>query len=521
VGRELVAYSNQTAYNYNYNINGMRLSKVGGGVTTNYLYSGTQLLRESNGTDTIWYIYDQMGMVGFELNGTTYYYVRNLQGDVTRILNTSGTTVATYLYDAWGKVTIGTNTNSIATKNPIRYRGYYYDNESNFYYLQSRYYDPETGRFISPDVVAEGGNLYAYCANDPVNSSDPSGYLSQKWKKRLIKIGIGVVLATAAIAITVATGGAAAPVIASIAIGTAVGAGIGAGIATASHVMQTGSWEGAGQAALEGLIDGAVDGFLTSSAFAFAGAAINAVKSAGQGATAIGRATANGGCFIAGTAVLTAFGVSVIEDIKVGDSVWSYNEQTQQNELKEVVRLYRYEKTEIVRVGTSDGQIISATTEHPFYVVNQGWFAAKDLRAGDILLLVNGKTVIVELVQHELLESPIIVYNFEVADNHNYYVAESISVSANSFVLVHNSCGSEINNGVIGKQRVGSALKTDSHHAFTDMVDNYAGHAKKTVINNNAVKFELQGSLNGKQGVFEWMVNGRGQVFHRFFRVIK
>ena len=76
------------------------------------------------------------------------YYVRNLQGDVVKILNTSGGVVATYTYDAWGKVT---SSGSIAQINPIRYRGYYYDTDTGFYYLQSRYYDPAVKRFINAD----------------------------------------------------------------------------------------------------------------------------------------------------------------------------------------------------------------------------------------------------------------------------------------------------------------------------------------------------------------------------------
>ena len=119
-------------------------------------------------------------MIGFELNGTPYYYVRNLQGDVTKIIDGSGNVVVQYAYGSWGKVLsiTGSLASTVGAKNPIGYRGYYYDTESELYYLNSRYYDPETGRFISPDVVAEGGNLYTYCANDPVNRSDDSGLLS-------------------------------------------------------------------------------------------------------------------------------------------------------------------------------------------------------------------------------------------------------------------------------------------------------------------------------------------------------
>lgn len=216
-----------------------------------------------------------------ELSGTTYdngkyYYVRNLQGDVTKILDTSGNIVGTYVYDTWGKV-ISTN-GDICHYNPIRYRGYYYDRETNLYYLNSRYYDPETGRFISPDVVAEGGNLYAYCVNDPVNSTDPSGYLSTFWK-RVIKVAVGSVTAVAAVALTVATGGAALPVVAGLAATTLFGAGVNAGIAAL-----TGGDVG------EAAIDGAVDSYMFGGIFSLGSAAINAIKAAGQGLKVVANA---------------------------------------------------------------------------------------------------------------------------------------------------------------------------------------------------------------------------------------
>ena len=94
------------------------------------------------------FLYDESGSpYSFIYNGTQYYYVKNLQGDVVKILNASGSVVANYYYDAWGKVT---NTgNIVGLYNPIRYRGYYYDTDTGFYYLQSRYYDPMVKRFIN------------------------------------------------------------------------------------------------------------------------------------------------------------------------------------------------------------------------------------------------------------------------------------------------------------------------------------------------------------------------------------
>jgi len=128
------------------------------------------------------FLYDESGSpYSFIYNGTQYYYVKNLQGDVMRIVDTTGSVVANYTYDAWGKVT--SSGNIVGLYNPIRYRGYYYDTDTGFYYLQSRYYDPAIKRFISADDASLLGangdftslNLYAYCGNNPVARSDDGG----------------------------------------------------------------------------------------------------------------------------------------------------------------------------------------------------------------------------------------------------------------------------------------------------------------------------------------------------------
>ena len=118
-------------------------------------------------------------------NITNYYFQRNLQGDVIAIYNSNGAKVVEYRYDAYGNCTVANSTTdyALATVNPIRYRGYYYDQETGLYFLNARYYSPEWRRFISPDDIAyldpesvNGLNLYCYCYNDPVNYADPSGH---------------------------------------------------------------------------------------------------------------------------------------------------------------------------------------------------------------------------------------------------------------------------------------------------------------------------------------------------------
>ena len=126
-----------------------------------------------------------------KINGARYYYEYNLQGDVIGLFNSSGARVVAYTYDPWGKLltTTGTAATTIGAINPFRYRGYYYDAETDLYYLQSRYYDPEVGRFINADDARclvrnsqiEKGNAYSYVFNCPVNKTDESGQFSLKF----------------------------------------------------------------------------------------------------------------------------------------------------------------------------------------------------------------------------------------------------------------------------------------------------------------------------------------------------
>ena len=115
----------------------------------------------------------------------TFWFEKNLQGDIVAVYNEGGTKLVSYTYDAWGNIETYTHdvsgTNFNATYNPFRYRGYYYDSELGFYYLNSRYYDPETGRFISEDGYVSTGqgilgyNMFAYCRNEPVFRKDAYG----------------------------------------------------------------------------------------------------------------------------------------------------------------------------------------------------------------------------------------------------------------------------------------------------------------------------------------------------------
>jgi len=189
------------------------------------------------------YLYDESSMIGvmYNYNGQgaeSYYYHRNLQGDVIAIYNANGGRVVEYAYDAFGNCTIVYAANAdLANANPIRYRGYYYDRETGLYYLNARYYSPEWRRFISPDDTAyldietpNGLNLYVYCANDPVNYVDPSGH--SILVGMLVGAIIGAVIGGAYGGITAAANGQ--NVTAGILIGGLAGGLMGAGAALAS-----------------------------------------------------------------------------------------------------------------------------------------------------------------------------------------------------------------------------------------------------------------------------------------------
>ena len=204
--------------------------------------------------------------------------MKNLQGDVVQIRSVYGTVVVEYTYDAWGNVLsiTGLYADTLGQNNPIRYRGYYQDFETGFYYLQSRYYDPAIRRFINADNAisgigenALGYNMFVYCMNNPVNLSDSTGNWPS-WATKLVAAVAVVAVVAVAAAITVATAGAgtAAAVIAvgaakGAAVGMVSGAAVGAAGGAISHRVSTGSWEGAGEAALNGMGDGALSGAIT------------------------------------------------------------------------------------------------------------------------------------------------------------------------------------------------------------------------------------------------------------------
>ena len=202
-GRQMASLSKgNTQVTYKYDANGMRTSKTVRDTSidqtreTKYYYDSNQKLIAIYGLfgNIMHFYYDGDGKINsMSYAGEMYYYVTNLMGDVTKLLKSDGTVAANYEYDAWGKLLSVTDANGktigssmhIGLMNPFRYRGYVYDDETGLYYLQSRYYDPTTGRFVNADepymisvtgTHVIGSNLFEYSENSPINNTDPTGH---------------------------------------------------------------------------------------------------------------------------------------------------------------------------------------------------------------------------------------------------------------------------------------------------------------------------------------------------------
>ena len=191
-GNRLVKFDN---IEFDYDGFGKRIRKG----STYFTYDTSKnLVLMNKGGKSLEFIYDDHGLLGIKRSNEQYILRKNAQGDITHIFNLGGTLVARYEYDAWGNHIVLdengneiTNLDHIGKMNPFRYRGYFYDTETNLYYLVNRYYDPDTGRFISQDQLnylqpehVNGLNLFAYCENNPVMRIDENGCSwSSFWKK--------------------------------------------------------------------------------------------------------------------------------------------------------------------------------------------------------------------------------------------------------------------------------------------------------------------------------------------------
>ena len=298
-GRKLTAYNGNT---FSYDATGRRLSKNG---IKFYYSSEGNLLKQSNGLE---FFYGADGLVAIKYGGLPYLCRKDMLGNILALLDSSGNIVVQYKYDAWGNHTVTdangnaiTDADHIGNLNPFRYRGYYFDSETGFYFLQSRYYDPEVGRFLNMDSIeyadpesVNGINLYAYCINDPVNYYDPSGHF-------IISLIIGLTIAGAVIGGTVSgisaynNGARGWEVVGAVAEGAVVGGAIGA---AAGALAATGAALISGGASMisSGLAAGG--GMLALAGGGTAAGSGAAAVVAGVGAVALGGTLVLGGAAV-------------------------------------------------------------------------------------------------------------------------------------------------------------------------------------------------------------------------------
>ena len=239
--RKLDSFDTHT---FKYNANGIRIQKD----NIQFFLNGNKIISQTDATNTLFFYYGTDGVTGFNYNGTDYFYKKNIQGDIIGIYNPENKLICKYIYDAWGNhvcrilsnngeyvdivdtsnYNINSNYITIANLNPFRYRSYYYDTETGLYYLNSRYYDPQTGRFINADSIdnidtenLNGFNLYMYCANNPIMLSDEDG--DSWWKKfwKVVSI-IAVVVVVSVVSAGIAAG--VAGIVGSTSLAMSVGA---------------------------------------------------------------------------------------------------------------------------------------------------------------------------------------------------------------------------------------------------------------------------------------------------------
>ena len=320
-GRQLVQLGD---CKYTYNASGIRTSKIVNGIKTKFFSNGNKILAQDDG-NKVYYHYGADGIVGFTLKLSEtiiyeYTYKKNIQGDIIGIYDSNNVLICKYIYDAWGNhktlilsnngeyvdisstsdyTNINNNYIFIATLNPFRYRGYYFDTDTGLYYLNSRYYDPELGRFINADSLdnidtenLNGFNLYMYCADNPVMLIDENGDAwwnpaTWNWKKIGAIVG-AVVVVSLTTALVVATAGVAlAAVGASAAVTNAVlvGATIGGLVSGFGEIISQSITNGIDNLDYTSIF---IQTFTGSSSGAFTGATMTSISNSVRVASRIG-----------------------------------------------------------------------------------------------------------------------------------------------------------------------------------------------------------------------------------------
>ena len=505
---------------YVYDAENNRISMTNGDSTTYFTYDTvaqvSRVLTAETGDKTVYYVYGT-GLVSQEDDENLLYYHFNNLGSTQALTTLDGEVADTFEYGPYGELTSANKYGVL-----FLYNGEYgvATDANGLYYMRARYYNPEIKRFINQDVVigevtnTPSMNRYAYVQGNPISYVDPFGlspglgwkfwgHLALNVLGMLTMIPTPVTFAIGAIANIANAAWYASEGDWFSAAGCAVslfggafkllGAAGKAGQLSSfgCHLHQVMKYASCvGDIALgaydmykvgSNIYDKASKGELTF------GDVLSATFQVGMDAMQIAGGIDGLGdkvryCFVAGTPVETEDSQKPIEEIEVGDQVLSQDPVTGDVTYKTVLKTSVNETTELIHVFVG-GDEIQTTPSHPFYVAQFGWTDAVNLRAGDVLVLSNGEYVVVEKVQHEILESPVKVYNFDVDDYHTYFVGKEP-------VLVHNG-----------------TCTTGADDA-TAVVDDAAGQAKKEPY----VRYDKSYSSSGPKG--KGPNGGRLQAHH-------
>ncbi|MFR1062552.1 polymorphic toxin-type HINT domain-containing protein [Intestinibacter bartlettii] len=453
-----------------YNGSGQRVTKSENGQATNYYYQDGNVLytsgKEDNQTEleqtpddynistgiTSLNLMETDGEVISSVRGvgvaeSYYFYNKDLQGSTTNVLNSVGQSEVAYEYTDFGETETKGNENFY---NEICYTGGIYDKNTALYYLNARYYNPEDGRFITEDTYTgeysepSSLHLYAYCQNNPVNNTDPTGnfpwaIVSAAWdaydgykiaKKKKLKGWKCVGYVAGYIAVNslnpfkvVKKAVKVVKSVKKLKKASKIFKRVKKSKVIAKKIKKVKKVSFKKKHSVKKTTKKK---------------AITATKKRRKG-NAQNRAKLNknkklclGNCFTEDTLVLTEDGLVEIDEIEVGDFVWSEDPETGDITLKEVEATF-INKTDTLVFINVDGETIKTTEGHLFYVEGIGWIPASMLQEGDSLSLEDGREVPIQSIKIVDYNYYIFVYNFEVEDFHTYYVSD-ISV------LTHNMC---------------------------------------------------------------------------------
>jgi RHS repeat-associated protein len=412
---------------YTYDVDNQRIGKkidtsaslsTGGVVTERYVIDRDQiaLVFDGQGIQKARYLYgteiDQV--IAEESTAGVHWFLADEQGTIKDVVNNTGTVIDHITYDSFGRIV--NQTSAIDLR--FAYTGREWDGETGQYYYRARYYDPMVGRFVSEDPLGFGAgdtNVYRYVDNSPTNHTDPSGKIF--WVPVVLVVA-GYVAAQALFPKNAQTPTSACdnhPTPPDQELKQDLTELVVGGVDAVPSLVRG-----------FGKIAGKVAGREAAEAAAMA-AERRAAEAAADAATQVS-------CFVAGTMIQTIDGEKAIEDIKIGDWVLSDDPNTPGGiEYKQVLQTFNHDTTNLVDIYIN-GEKITTTETHPFWVHGVGWVAAKDLNVGTLLQTKNESWLDIDKVEKHIGLTK--VYNFEVAGFHTYFVSDL-------GLLVHNNCDEE------------------------------------------------------------------------------